>query len=318
MRTISRSEVLSPALSLAGHSGCNYPSEQQHQYRATPELSDGSLTVDPEIELFGYGLNLSISLYYSNKVSSSTAWGKSRNSSVNSRLLVPELGSTYAINRGDFTQPQFTLVGSSGGVTTFTAVAVSGSLTTLTRNDASGVYTEHFSDGTKINYKEQVSASGICPILTVETSSGFRHTYNYGSGGEAGLLTSIDIGPSQRVTFAYAAFGGVTLVNSVTDFASSPRKWTLQYDSTQRLTTFQTPLGCITKYTYDGDLITAIEDPRGFVTSYVYTSGAVTGMQLGSATWTYAYDAPNSRTMVTQPSGAVTTYNYVSSGLKLF
>src|SRR5207247_8129587 len=61
------------------------------------------------------------------------------------------------------------------------------------------------------------------------------------------------------------------------------------------MTTYTTPLGCTTKYTYTVPLpnplqLIAIEDPRGYVTSYTYDSSKrVASIAMGSAVWTYVY-----------------------------
>src|SRR5207253_1596201 len=92
------------------------------------------------------------------------------------------------------------------------------------------------------------------------------------------------------------------------------RRWTFQYDTNRLLTTMTSPIGCTTKFTYASSSggLASIEDPRGYVTSYTYTGNNVRTMALGAAVWTYTYN--NNQTVMQTPTGALTTYNYLTDG----
>ena len=152
------------------------------------------------------------------------------------------------------------------------------------------------------------------PLVQVADANGVTQSYTYGSGPEAGLLRSIQVPGGNLVTFTYLPGTVTSLLSSIEDW--SGRFWTFQYDSSSFLTTFTTPLGCQTKYTYSlagsgTTLLYSIQDPRGFVTTYMYDSAQrVVSMAAGSAVWTWTYDNANQRSVMTEPSGALTTYNY--------
>ena len=72
----------------------------------------------------------------------------------------------------------------------------------------------------------------------------------YGTGVEAGLLKTIETPGGRKVTFTYGASSPTSLLTGIQDWGG--RQWSLQYDASRQLTTLTSPLGCATKYHYDG------------------------------------------------------------------
>jgi len=180
-------------------------------------------------------------------------------------------------------------------------------------------FVETFLDGSQVTYGTVIN--GWYYISTAQSPAGATHTYTYGSGVEAGLLQTIQVPDGKMVSFVYAAGSPTSLLQSVQDFGG--RVWSFQFDAHQDLTTYQTPSGCMTQYTYTPGaggavtLISSITDPRGFATSYQYDgNNAASSMSLGTATWSFLYGSEVasgfSGSVQTSPTGALTTY--IASG----
>jgi len=171
----------------------------------------------------------------------------------------------------------------------------------------------------KLYYEKMSSAShGVRRNLLqkVVDASGVIHTYQYFDG--FAQLEAIVLPNGQRVSFSYTVSVFPFPMESVMDYGE--RLTTFEYDSTRKMTTMTSPLGCITKYGYSlaGSPVTLlhwIEDPRGYRTVYMYDSSRrVVSMGAGDAVWTWTYSTGPSKTVMTAPSGALTTYVFDSIG----
>ncbi len=301
------------------HQGIEQVTERMHPYRPMPNLETGELKIDPEIQLKAKKFDLAISLFYSTANPNLTEYGVGRSASVRSSITAP--GSVATVSRGDFSEQYFSVAGTSGTVTTYVSSSNTGNVTTLSYDSSPDEYTEYFTTGMQIKYKQHTSVSKY-EIDRVVDADGVTQTYTYGTSGETGLLKTITVPGGNKLTYTYMtkvigmAEVTVTLVSAIEDWGN--RRWTMTYDNDAYLTQVQTPLGCQTKYTYalagaTTTMVQTIEDPRGYKTTYAYNSGGkVVSMAAGSAVWTYTYNT--SQTVETQPTGALVTYNYDGNG----
>jgi len=282
----------------------------------------GNLSVldDPEILLKAQQFNLAIRFTYSSKATDNEEYGRSRSASTHCRVFSSTSTGRVTVTLGNFLPFGFDKAGSSGGITTYTAVSGQGATSTLSYDGTK--FTQYLNNGMKLTYQAQVGGGnpGKHELTKVEDANGVAQTYTYGSGGEAGLLKTIQVPGGRTVTFSYIASSPTSLLNSVQDW--SGRVWTLQYDANRCLTTYQTPLGCITKYAYTSvggglaTLMNAYETPRGYRTTFTYAGSFVTTkVEQGTTTYVYDLDTTIYNTK-TDPSGAITTYNFdLTSGL---
>ncbi len=279
-------------------------------YSPAPDPRTGALTVDPDIIFRSKKFNLEITNYYSSVAGKTTPWGQNRNSSLN-QSLASNAGtlSPATITRGDFSIYGFT--GSAGVYTAGTA----GCISTLSYASANNSFTEYFPDGSNQLYTPNPHANGSWLLGGVTDPAGVTNTYTFHSAGISTFeLIGIQLPGGNLVSLVYNAAG---LVQNVQDW--SGRSWTYLYDTNKNLTTYTTPLGCSTQYSYIAagsgvSLLSSITDPRGFLTTYSYDSLLrVVSMAQGNGIWTYSYDASNGYSNVTAPSGGVTTYNYNST-----
>ncbi len=250
--------------------------------------------MDPDILLKAKGFDLEINLFYNSRSSANGAYGKKRSLSTNCYVLKnDESGSVAQVVRGDEKVYEFTGGTTSGHTTTYNGVATQYAGTSLVYNSNLDAFIETFPDGKKMVYdKNQGGFPFRYQIGRVEDASGNRHTFTYGTSPETNLLKTIEVPGGRKVTFAYTAGGSPTsLLDHIEDWGG--RRWTMMYDGSRHLTTLTTPLGCTTKNSYTGDLLTRIEDPRGYATTYAYDgSNRVASVAAGSGVWTYAYGGP--------------------------
>jgi YD repeat-containing protein len=279
-----------------------------------PDPITGELKIDPDIDLKAKKFNLAISFFYSSQSTPTTdrPYGFARGASVGGYVDATNAGRLVV--RGDFSQHVYTLVGTSGTISTYTAGTSAGATTSLSYNSTPDEYTEYFNDGMKLVYgHKKVEAHGVTYYFleSVADAVGNKHTYAYGSGIEADLLKTITVPGGRLVTFLYTKGTSNSLLSTVQDW--SGRRWTFQYDSHELMTTMTAPTGCITKYGYAffagpaATLVRTIEDPRGYITTYMYDANRhVTSMLAGTALWTWTYSGANA--LMTTPAGAITTY----------
>jgi YD repeat-containing protein len=316
MQQISSPELLRPQ-GLAVHGGVPFPTPEQHPHRPSPNLQSGELVIDPEIALRAKGMDVLVSTYYLSGSAGLTEYGVGRSATTRSSLKAVD--SHIELTRGDQSVQYYNQVGTASGITTYASSNNTGNVTTLSYDTGADQYTEYYGDGFKLIYKEKVS--GTYFLTRVEDPSANAHSYTYGTGDEAGLLKSIQVAGGQLVTWIYEDKGLDTLlVSAIEDW--DLRRWTMQYDAQGYLTTYMTPLGCITKFGYaeagagaGNTMVHTIEDPRGFVTTYMYDGQRrVVSLAAGSAVWTYTFN--DNKTILTSPSNALTTYNYLGQLLE--
>ena len=290
----------------------NFDQASRHPYFATPNPIDGNLVVDPEVELKVKGGTVSVKLLYNARSTVNAEYGQSRSSSVNDQLAYLR-GSNAIITRGDGRADAFVKGAVSGTKTTFDASSTAYSPTTLIYDSATSRFYEGYPDGREMAYYKPTVSGNYRPEV-LSTPTGLRTTYAYDVIGTRSYLRSIQEPSGQRVTFNYSTGTPTSLLSSIVDW--SGRTWTLAYDASRYLTSFQTPLGCTTQYTYDNagsssKKLHAIDDPRGYRTIYMYdTSDRVVSMGAGTAVWTWSYSLGGGLygSAVTAPSGAITTY----------
>ncbi|RYG34467.1 RHS repeat protein [bacterium] len=286
--------------------GSTPPTERMHPTMPMPDPATGELKVDPEISLKAKGFDLAVSLFYSTSAPLATEWGYGRSASLRGHL--ERDGDVATITRGDFGQQYYRVLGGSGA---FASSKNTGNTTTLAYASGPDEYTEGFLSGMRIVYKKHGGTR--YEIDRVEDPSGNAQTYTYGTGGEAGLLKSVEVPGGNRLTLLYTVTSGpATLVEAIQDWGG--RRWTMQYGTGRVLSQFTTPLGCVTNYGYttagaSTTLLHTIEDPRGYRTTYAYDAGRrVVSMAAGTAVWSYDYNP--GQTVEIWPTGARATYAY--------
>ena len=273
----------------AVHGGCEAGIPRQHPYRPMPDPFSGELKVDPDILLKAKKFDLAINFYYSSQSDLAAEYGVGRAASVRGYVLSSTSTNDATVVRGDHSMNAFQLVGTSGGITTYSADVLG--VTSLTFDGTQ--FTEAFNDGMKMVYQAQVGGGNPVKheLIGVIDAAGPRHTYTYGTGSEAGLLKTVEVPGGNLVILIYAPGTSVSLLSAIQDFGG--RRWTFQYDAAQYLTTYITPLGCSTKYSYSAvsgavSMLHTIEDPRGFLTTYLYDSDRrVASMTAGTAGWSW-------------------------------
>lgn len=282
-----------------------------HPHRPMPDPSSGDLKLDPEIALRAKGFGLAINFVYSTQTAMNQEYGQGRSSSVRGfvRSFIDGSGNVQIVH-GDLDIFYYSKVGTTGGgITTYAATSGHRTRSTLTYDGTK--FTEHFPDGMEVQYQTQgiVTNPDKHELVAVRDANGVIQTYTYGSGPEAGLLKSIAVPGGNKVTFNYVPGTPVSLLSYVEDWAN--RRTTFQYDDASYCTTMISPLGCTTKYIYSTagggkTLIHAIEDPRGYRTTYMYDSqNRVVSMAAGTGQWSWSFQTD--KTVMTSPSGALTT-----------
>jgi RHS repeat-associated protein len=176
------------------------------------------------------------------------------------------------------------------------------------------------------------NASGY--LTGVTDPSGRSLTFSYDS---ANALTSVS-DPGGRVFSFSRSSGNLTGVTFPDPDGAGPLASpvvSVGYDANARITSLTDPRGGVSTFAYnaDGSLAwakdalngqttyayttthTDITDPRGGVTRYAYSFGRLSSVRNAlSQTTSYAYDADNNRTSVTDPAGKVWSYTYDSRG----
>jgi YD repeat-containing protein len=287
----------------------------EHPHRPMPS-PNGELRIDPEIVLNAMAFDVQLSFFYTTSSSTSVnrEFGYRRSSSARAYIASDEVNGAMWAVRGDLNAYLLSETSNAGSVTNYACTVGTQGLTTLSFDSSSGIWNEYFPDGYILQYEaQQISTQQKYCLTAVIHPSSYQHTYSYGSGTLEGLLVSIEEPAGRLVSFNYIPGPVVSLVNSVEDW--SGRLWTLAYDANANLTAFTTPTGCQTQYTYAGavgsQFISTIEDPRGFISGYTVDSGGqVTTMALGAAIYSYTY-SETQQTMMS-PTGALTTYNFLS------
>ncbi|MCX6379883.1 MAG: hypothetical protein NT023_10470, partial [Armatimonadetes bacterium] len=284
--------------------------------------------------LIAQKFNLAVNFFYSGLSNGTvTEYGRGRNASVRCRITSSTSSSAVTMTLGDMRNYGYTKVGTAGGVTTYTPVAGNGATSSLSFDGTT--FTQYLNNGMQLQYAAQVAGGNpVAHQLTkVADADGVAQTYTYGSGVEAGLLKTIQTPGGNTVSFIYMASTGTSLVNAIQDWTG--RFWTMQYDASRNMTTYQTPMGCITKFGYDGsNNMTSVQDPQGYTTSFTYSTipapTKLTNVNAGSGVWTFTYSGGFSQVKVTNPqfgtmvyglsggivtvmtdvSGSVTSYSY--------
>ena len=158
----------------------------------------------PGILLKAKKLNLALNFYYTTRTDTVTPYGAARSASVMGRVLSSTSSSVVTIRRGDFSEFNYSRIGTSGGITTYMHGSLSGGSSTIIYDGTQ--FTEIFTDGTKMIYQAQVGGGNPVTheLIGVQDRSGNAHTYAYGSGAEAGLLKTIQVPDGNRLTLSYA------------------------------------------------------------------------------------------------------------------
>src|SRR5579871_75555 len=213
-----------------------------HPTRAVPNPLDGSVTIDPEIDLIAPGMKLRIGFFYATDSTANGAFGRQRSASVNAFITPGD--TTIQLTRGDQTHYIFNQSSVGGGITNYVADTTNFIPSTISFDGTT--YTEHFPDGSAIDYVTQIGGSYY--IYRAKSPAGAVHTYQYGSGAEAGLLKTIKVPDGKVLSLAYVAGNPTSLLSSVEDWGG--RILSFQYDTNRNLTTMTAPIGCQTAYAY--------------------------------------------------------------------
>ena len=233
----------------ARQQGCSTDAVANHPFHPVPDGPDGILTIDPEVRLKAAAFDLEISFYYSTQSAVSQELGNHRSASVRGYIIDDsgESGGIYAV-RGDFRVIPLTLKSSGGGISNYVAQAGNQGVTTFSYDGTT--WKEYFADGYQIQYQAQKTGTVPLksPISRIVHPSGACHTYTYGAGAEQGLIKAIEEPAGRLLTFTYAKGVTTSLLSTLEDWGA--RLWTFQYDGSGNLTSFQTPLGCETAYSY--------------------------------------------------------------------
>ncbi|HMS57202.1 MAG TPA: hypothetical protein PKA27_17595, partial [Fimbriimonadaceae bacterium] len=176
------------------HQGSAVPDVRMHAHMPMPQIDTGHLVVDPEIELKAKKFNLAISLFYSSATSTATEFGVGRTASI--RAYIEDGSGAYTdmkvLNRGDWSNQYFSMVGTTGSVSTFVSSTNTGNITTLSYDSSvtGGEYTEYFNTGMQLKYRLQ---GGKHRLFKVQDADGVAQTYVYGSGVEENYVKSIEV-----------------------------------------------------------------------------------------------------------------------------
>ncbi|MCW5944043.1 MAG: hypothetical protein KIS66_17575 [Fimbriimonadaceae bacterium] len=286
-------------------------------YLPVPDAFTGELKVDPNVHLRAKALDVDLAFYYSSLSDDDRQYGKARSLNVDCRVLSTVGGSVVTLVRGDFRKHVYSLVGSSGGITTYVETTEPPSSSTLIYD---GRFVETFNDGLQMIYGEVAGTSPNLSLLLkrYQNPLGVGHTYSYLVDGADRYLQAIQEPAGRLVTFVYDSGSPTKLLNHVEDWTG--RRWSFAYDDRQ-LTTYTSPLGCATKYAYSSAggpstimLLHEIEDPRGYATSYLYDERRRTiTMTAGTAVWDWDRSTTG-QTVLTEPHGGKTTYQFDANG----
>ncbi|RYG47566.1 RHS repeat protein, partial [bacterium] len=310
--------------------GSTPPNERMHPTMPFPDPATGELKIDPEIQLKAKGFDLTVSMFYSAAKPEIGMMGIGRSASVFARLWDAN-GTIVTITRGDFGEqyyePFVPEESGSGTVVTYVSSKNTGNVTSLTYDTEADEYTEHFLSGMKMVYQEPYGGPANARRLgRVVDPSGNAQTYSYatftywdGTGDEEfRALRTIEVPGGNKVSFTYTVVWGQPLVETIGDW--SGREWTMRYDANACLTTFTTPLGCVTKYGYSlagagaaNTMLHTLEDSRGYVATYMYNARRqVVSLAAGTGVWSYSYNT--NQTVEYWPSGGRVTYAYGEAG----
>ena len=224
--------------------GARFDDVRSHPFSPMPDV-DGSMLVDPEISLKAMQFNLAINLSYSTSSLVDRELGVGRSATIRAYIAkIPMSIAGPSLVRGDLQAYSLSLTSTSGTVESYVGASQTGYKNTLSYDTATGLWTEFFPDGLKIEYSEHV-ASGPMDIKKFEISrvvhqGGAVQTYTYGTGTEAGLIKNIEAPGGRKVTLAYTASSPVPLLSTIQDWGG--RTWTLAYDASRYLTTFTAPM----------------------------------------------------------------------------
>jgi RHS repeat-associated protein len=146
-------------------------------------------------------------------------------------------------------------------------------------------------------------------LAWAEDKNGNRTALSYDAQGR---LTTVTEPAGRILSFAYTSPVSATLISQITDPAGRTIGFT--YNITGELTVVTDTLGYTTTMTYDADhrlLTIADANAHTFVRNVYDAKGRVVEQYdaLGNK-WTFAYDEPNHKTLVTDPRGNTTTYQY--------
>jgi RHS repeat-associated protein len=211
-------------------------------------------------------------------------------------VTAEEYGDDVYVTYGNGRQIRFTWDGSAyeGAPGVFSTLTKSGNLFHLTEKDQT-IY--HFDAQGRLD--------------SVEDANGNTTTLAY-DGQER--LTTVT-GPAGRsLTFGYTSPISDSLISTIID--PSGRTLGYTYNVTGELKMVTDVQGYTTTYTYDGNhrMLTATDaNGHTFVTNEYNDAGRVVKQWDGDEKlWTFAYDEPDHDTIVTDPLGRATTYNYDS------
>ncbi len=173
-----------------------------------------------------------------------------------------------------------------------------------------GVLTKN-GDGTfDLLQKNQATYHFEVSLLTwVEDKNASRTTLTYDSSGR---LITITEPAGRTLTLAYASPIASTLISSVTDHSGRGAVYT--YDANADLVTVVDVTGQPTTFTYDAAhrMLTATDANTHRFVHNVYDANGRVFEQYDALDnkWIFAYDEPAHKTLVTDPRGHVTTYQY--------
>jgi hypothetical protein len=175
----------------AVYHGCEHGNPNQNEFMPKPDAQTGELLIDPDILLRAKQFNLTLSYFYSSRASDSREFGVGRGASYGGVVISDSSGNAPTITRGDFRAYKFTMVGASGGLTTYQTWPGEQATTTLSFDGTN--FTEYFNDGMELIYTAQVTGTSpvTYPLVLVKSPTGLAHTYSYGTGISANLLVTV-------------------------------------------------------------------------------------------------------------------------------
>ena len=143
----------------------------------------------------------------------------------------------------------------------------------------------------------------------IEDSNGNRTTLAYDGQNR---LTTVTEAAGRSLTLSYGSPVSTTLITGVADPAARTLHFT--YNISGELVSLVDVTGQTTSMTYDANhrlLTTTDANNHTFVRNVYDASGRVAQQFNGlNQSWSFAYDEPGHKTLVTDPLGRVTTYQY--------
>jgi len=181
-----------------------------------------------------------------------------------------------------------------------------GNTTTVNRNANDKITTVTSPDGRALTFA--YDGSGRITSVTDPLSRVWTFTHN-AAGDTTGVSYPALSGVTKTRTFTYNAQH-----NILTETDLDGHVWTWTYDSSERMTSYVSPLGHTTGYAYTTSS-TTITLPGGQTVVHNYSSGLLASeVDAAGFSTAYTYDAERNPLTVTDARGKVWTYTYDAKG----